>query len=427
MGRPAFQRFLTAPPTATGVRWGGEYVTWAELAANRCEQVRPGGAYVVDPTAGLACLAALFAVASVPDTTLLWATVNAVGGTRRELAPGLHEIDSPFATPTDRPLWGVATSGSSGVAKLAIGHADTWELVALHYERAMFQPAFAEHTPTTLATCLPLQFSAAFLMTVLPSLFLRRDLVIFPPHDWSAVTQSRGDTFVLSVPAVTAAACVGTPAPVDMGHVALFLGGGHVTKARVDLIRERFRGVSLANLYGTAETGAIAVDPDPGHNQHVGPPIAGKTVWISDPDAQGIGRIAVAGLDCCHHLWRPGEPPRATGGHVASTDYGRFDAVGNLCLEGRVDGGEKLRGVLIYPRAIERHLLRLPGVADARVLVERTDSGLERLVARVVGDVDPAAVREHCRDLAEIHRPGVVDVVSEQAAGAVYNANGKLR
>jgi acyl-coenzyme A synthetase/AMP-(fatty) acid ligase len=185
--------------------------------------------------------------------------------------------------------------------------------------------------------------------------------------------------------------------------------------------------VSLTNLYGTAETGAISVDPDPGHNQHVGLPIAGKTVWIRDADAHGIGRIAVAGPDCCRYLWRPGEPVRAVGDDVASTDYGRFDGAGNLCLEGRVDGGEKLRGVLVYPRAIERHLLCLPGVADARVLVERTDSGLERLVARVVGEVDAAAVREHCRDLAEIERPGVIDVVSEQAAAAVYNANGKLR
>ncbi|GAB1640134.1 AMP-binding protein [Krasilnikovia sp. MM14-A1259] len=421
MGRAAFQRFLTTT-TDAGVRWGDEYATWADLAAHRCDGVRPGGAYRIDPSTGLASLAALCAVAAVPDTTLLWATA---GGDGRALAPGLHEIDPPVPA-ADRPLWGVATSGSSGTAKLAISHADTWELVALHYEHAMLRPAFGGRLPGTLATCLPLQFSAAFFMTVLPSLFLQRDLVIFRPHDWSAVTRTGHDTFVLSVPAVAAAACAGTPAPVDMRHVALFLGGGHLTKARVDLIRDRFRGVAPANLYGTAETGAIAVDPDPGHNQHVGAPIPGKAVWIRDPDAHGIGRIAVAGPDCCHHLWRPGEPPRPVGDHVAGTDYGRFDAAGNLCLEGRIDGGEKLRGVLVYPRAVERHLLRLPGVADARVLVDRAD-GLERLVARVVGDVDPDAVREHCQALDDSERPGVVEVVSERAAGAAYTTHGKLR
>lgn len=169
------------------------------------------------------------------------------------------------------------------------------------------------------------------------------------------------------------------------------------------------------------------MDYDPGHNQHVGQPILGKTVWIDEPDERGVGRVAVAGPDCCRYLWRPGESPQAIGDHVASTDYGRLDAAGNLCLEGRADGGEKLHGVLIYPRAIERHLLGLPGVSDARVLVERRDSGLERLVARIVGDVDPAAVHEHCRDLDELERPADVQVFSEQAAGAAYNAHGKLR
>ncbi|MBB5830116.1 AMP-binding protein [Micromonospora carbonacea] len=427
MGRAAFHRFLTAPSATGGVRWGGEHATWRDLAAHRVAEVRPGGAYLVDPSVGLASVAALLAVASVPDTTLLWATPDSVGAEGRRIAPGLHHIGSPLPSPTDRPLWGVATSGSSGTAKIAIGHADAWELVALHYERAMFQPAFDGRTPQVLATCLPLQFSAAFFMVILPGLFLQRDVVVFPPHDWASVAQAARDAFVLSVPAVTAAACVGTAAPVDMRHVSLFLGGGHVTKTRVDLIRDRFRGVSLANLYGTAETGAIAVDHDPGHNQHVGQPIPGKTVWIDQPDERGVGRVAVAGPDCCRYLWRPGQSPQATGDHVASTDYGRLDAAGNLCLEGRVDGGEKLRGVLVYPRAIERHLLVLPGVSDARVLVERRDSGLERLVARIVGDVDPAAVHEHCRSLAELERPADVQVFSEQAAGAAYNAHGKLR
>ncbi|MFI5931972.1 AMP-binding protein [Actinoplanes sp. NPDC051494] len=426
MGRPAFQRFLTTAPATTGVRWGTASASWADLAANRCDDVHPGGAYLIDPSAGLDCLAALFAVAAVPDTTLLWAAPGTTGGTTRPLAPGLYATEAPV-TGDDRPLWAVATSGSSGAAKLAIGHADTWELTALHYDSAMLRPAFDGRTPATLATCLPLQFSAAFFMTVLPSLFLRRDLVVFAPHDWSAIAATRGDTFVLSVPAVTAAACIGTTAPLDLDHVALFLGGGHITATRLDLIRERFRGVSVSNLYGTAETGAIAVDPDPGHNRHLGRPIPGKAVWIREPDADGIGRVTAAGPDCCAYVWRPGEPARPTGGSVSGTDYGRFDTDGNLCLEGRVDGGEKLRGVLVYPRTVERHLLRLPGVADARVLVERTDAGMERLVARIVGDVDPGAVREHCTALTETHRPAVVDVVSEQAAGAVYSANGKLR
>lgn len=419
MGRPAFTRFLTR--RAGTVRWGGESATWDDLLGRgreRAALVRPQHAYRVDPAVGMESLVSLLAVATVPDTVLLWAS----GLPGRDVAPGLAEVESPVPGPIDRPLWGVATSGSTGSAKLALGHADLWEAIALHYERSLY----GGELPPVLATCLPLQFSASFFMTVLPSLFLRRDLLVFPSHDWSAVHAEERDIAVLGVPALAAAACLGMERAVDASRMTLFLGGGHLGAERVRLVGERFEGVSVRNLYGTAETGAVAVDPDPGHNQHVGHPVAGKAVWLAGADENGVGAVAVAGVDCCIATWRPGEEARFTGGHVAATDYGRFDAEGRLCLEGRVDGGEKLHGVLVYPRAIERHLLALPGVSDARVLVQRTESGLEHLAARVVGRVGADLVREHCLSLAEAERPSRIDCVPEAEALAAYSANGKL-
>lgn len=420
MGRPAFTRFL-APGGNRGVHWGTEFASWDALlrtGRDRARLVEPGGAYAVDPAGGLDAIASLLAVATVPDTVLVWAA--GMGG--RPVVPGMSAVDCPVSA--DRPLWAVATSGSSGAPKLAVGHADNWELIALHYERAMFPDGL----PPVVATCLPLQFSAAFFMALLPSLLLRRDLVVFPAQDWEPLwrASARDAVFALGVPALAAAACLGMTAPVDLRRTRLFLGGGHLSATRVELIRSRFDGVELANLYGTAETGAIAVDHDPGHNRHVGPPIPGKAVWLADPDARGVGAVAVAGPDCCHHVWRPGAAATPNPGYVTGTDYARFDADGNLCLEGRVDGGEKLRGVLVYPRAIERHLLALDGVADARVLVERPENGLERLVARVVGRVDEAGVRAHCAALPEAERPTRVQCVPESAALAAYSANGKL-
>lgn len=442
MGREAFTRFLVPPREpagggARGVRWGTEFATWDDLLARGRELaggsglVRRGQAYLVDPTAGMAAMAALFAVATVPDTTLLWAPVATLGVEHRQLAPGLHAVEHPLPDEPDRPdrpLWGVCTSGSSGSPKVAIGHADLWELIALHYQGAVFDRAFPDGQPPVLATCLPLQFSAALFMTVLPSLFLHRDLVVFQPDDWTPVTELAGrrNVFVLSVPALAAAACLGTTRPVDMRRATLVVGGGHVSAERVRLIRERFDGVALANVYGTAETGAIAMDHAPGHNEHVGHPIPGKAVWLRDVDSKGVGTLATAGPDCCRYVWRPGQAPTPNPGYVASTDYARFDDRGHLCLEGRVDGGEKLMGVLIYPRSIERHLLALPGVADARVLVRRTGSGLEHLVARVVGSATDAAIREHCAVLPEIERPARVECIPEAEALASYSRNGKL-
>lgn len=441
MGRPAFLRFLTgrqgaaASAAQTGVHWGRSFATWDDLLARgreRSEPVRPGGTYAVDPGAGPEALASLFAVATVPGTVLLWADPVALGVDHRELAPALSEVtaDGPALSGADeRPVWGVCTSGSSGRPKVAIGHADEWELIALHCEGAMYQDALPGGPPEALATCLPLGFSAAFFMSVLPALYFRRDLLVYEPHDWRPLYElARGRRVVaLGVPALAAAACLAEDTAYDMGSVALLLGGGHLSAPRVGLIRERFTGVALSNLYGTAETGAIALDHDPGHNRHVGRPVPGKSVWILDADESGTGALAVAGPGCSHHLWRPGsDPVAAPAGHVTGTDYARFDADGNLCLEGRVDGGEKLAGVLVYPKEIERHVLALDGVSDVRVTVERAPSGLEFLAARVIGSVGEQTVREHCASLPERHRPSRIRCVSEQQAASAYSSHGKL-
>ncbi|MFH8659671.1 AMP-binding protein [Streptomyces afghaniensis] len=441
MGRPAFLRFLTGrqhtaagtPPT--GVRWDGAFVTWDALLARgreRSSEVRPGATYAVDPAAGPESLASLFAVATVAGTVLLWASPVTLGVTHRQVAPALFEVadgELPLPREDDRSLWGVCTSGSSGRPKAAIGYADEWELIALHCEAAMYGDVFPGGPPEALATCLPLGFSAAFFMSVLPALYFRRDLLVFPAHDWRPLYELAAGRRVLAlgVPALAAAACLTEDSAVDLSSVALFLGGGHLSAPRVDLIRERFTGVAVSNLYGTAETGAIALDHDPGHNRHVGRPVPGKAVWVRDADQRGIGALAVDGPGRCHHLWRPGTDPVASPpGHATGTDYARFDADGNLCLEGRVDGGEKLAGVLVYPREIERHLLGLPGVSDVRVTVERAPTGLEFLTAKVVGSVDEHTVREHCAALPERSRPARITCASEREAASAYSTHGKL-
>ncbi|MFJ1745735.1 AMP-binding protein [Streptomyces sp. NPDC088116] len=452
MGRPAFIRFLTgrhhtvaaahsARTAPTGVRWGRESATWDDLLArgrDRSVAVRAGGTYAVDPAAGLEALASLFAVAVVPDTVLLWAAPEFLGVAHRQAAPALSEVaagELPLPRPGHRPMWGVCTSGTSaapgasGRPKVAIGHADEWELIALHCEAAIYRDALPDGPPEALATCLPLGFSAAFFMSVLPALLFRRDLLVFSPHDWSPLYELARTRRVaaLGVPALAAAACLAEDGPTDMGSVALFLGGGHLSGPRVDLIRERFTGVSLSNLYGTAETGAVALDHAPGHNRHVGRPVAGKSVWLLDPDERGIGAVAVEGPGRCRHLWRPGTEPVASGsGEATGTDYARFDEDGNLCLEGRLDGGEKLSGVLVYPREIERHVLALDGVGDVRVSVERAPSGLEFLAARVIGGVDERTVRDHCEALPERHRPSRITCASEREAASAYSTHGKL-
>ena len=294
----------------------------------------------------------------------------------------------------------------------------------------MIRPTFGDDDePCAIATCLPLQFSAAFFMTVVPTVFLRRDLILFSPHDWRplcAVAQTR-NVLCLSVPAVTAAGYLSIPEPVDMSRAALLLGAGYITQERVVSIRNKFVDARIMNIYGTAETGAISVDREPGHNRHVGRPIPGKPVWIRDPNEAGTGVIATTGADCRCYSWSPQTGLEREDPVVASTDYGHFDAEGCLVLDGRCDAGEKLNGITIFPRETERHLLGLPGVLDVRVGVSTGAGGREMLEALVIGSVSEAQAREHCESLSDLQRPTVFRCLSERDAQRDYSAHGKLR
>jgi acyl-coenzyme A synthetase/AMP-(fatty) acid ligase len=430
MGRPLFTGFLRRPSGSAGprgVRRDGRFASWDSLrerGADQREHVQPGRAYLIDPTAGLETFASLFAVATVPDVMLLWAVPETLRVGCMNLAPALYEVPVAPGTAIDRPLWGIMTSGTSGTPKLPVGYADALELTALHYNTSVFGRAFPGG-PDTLATCLPLQFSAAFFMAVLPALFFGYDLLVFPSHDWRELceTAARAHVVCQSVPVLTAAGGLSLPGSADMSRAAILMGGGYVTASRVRTIRERFRDVVLANIYGTAETGVITVDWAPGTAGHVGCPIPGKPVWLRDRGPDGVGRVATAGPDCRRYLWVPGGPLNPAGEEVASTDYGHFDADGNLYLDGRVDGGEKLHGVTIYPRGIERHILNLDGVADVRVLV---DPSADVLVARVVGDASEGEVRAWCYTLPEIERPGRVACIPERESLSAYSGHGKL-
>jgi acyl-CoA synthetase (AMP-forming)/AMP-acid ligase II len=260
---------------------------------------------------------------------------------------------------------------------------------------------------------------------IVPALFLARDLVVFDNHRWDALPAlaARERVACLSVPALVAAATASTPAPVDMRHAALVFTAGYLSRARGDRLAHKFRDVIMLGSYGASETGVMTLDRAPGASLHVGRPLAGKPIWIVDADVSGVGKVATTGPDCREMYW-PGEPRlRDADGFVASTDYGHFDAEGNLYLDGRLDQGEKLHGVLVYPRQIERHIFLVPGVEDVRV--RRVDhGGLERLEARVVGSASPDAVREHCRSLPEAARPALVECVAEGVEA--YSARGKL-
>lgn len=434
MGRPIFTDWLDCLPAkkaarTRGVTIHGELATWADIAARARERaalLAPGAVYLADARAGLEGVVSLLAVAMTPDTALIWARADHAPFPLQALAPGLHASQEPPPEPLTRPLYATLTSGSAGPPKIPVAYGDILELVALHYDAALYRPIFPQQPELqVLATCLPLEYAASFMMMLIPALFLARDLVVFPPHKWDTLhaIAAREHVACLAVPPLMAAASAGTPEPVDMSRAALIMASGYLSRERIDATRARFRGVTLMNCYGASETGVVSLDRHPDGGFHVGRPISGKPVWLEEVDAQGVGKIATTGIDCRERYWSKEPPLRRADGTVAATDFGHFDADGNLYLDGRIDGGEKLHGVTIYPRKIERHLLTLDGVVDARVrVVDRR--GIDHLEARVVGTVTPAQVREHCQALPEISRPRLIHCLPESPAA--YSERGKL-
>ncbi len=86
------------------------------------------------------------------------------------------------------------------------------------------------------------------------------------------------------------------------------------------------------------------------------------------------------------------------GGWFATRDRGRLDAEGYLFIEGRADDTIIRGGENIAPAEIEDVLLACPGVAEAAVVGVPDPEWGQRLVAVVVGDGDPAEIRQWVKD-----------------------------
>jgi acyl-CoA synthetase (AMP-forming)/AMP-acid ligase II len=432
MGVSIFSHAVTRARLSAGARVqiGDAAASWSEIML-RGSQLRPllppGSTCIVDPTAGLDAFVALSAAAMTDDIAVIWAKPSEVPLAGTSVAPGLFLCADLSSRSGKRPVYATVTSGSVGKPKMAVAFADALELVALQYTLALYGHAFPDRREIrTLATCLPLDYAATFMMAVVPALMGGHSLVAFQPNRWSTLhaVASREPVACIAVPSLLAAAAVSTLEPIDMRNLALLITAGYLSRSRIDAIGKTFKGVRLLTSYGATETGVMTIDHSPdGEHFHVGRPIVGKPVWLVDVDAQGVGKIATAGPDCREFYWEGGRPLRNGDGSVIATDYGHFDEVGHLYLDGRIDGGTKLHGITIYPRTLERHVLTMPGVVDARASIAYTAT-IDRLELLVVGSIEAAEVQEFCGQLPEIYRPAVVRCAAEGADA--YTDRGKL-
>ncbi len=124
-------------------------------------------------------------------------------------------------------------------------------------------------------------------------------------------------------------------------------------------------GIPAANGYGLTEacTAITVNDLKPFRADTVGKPLPGVEVRIVNPDADGIGEVAVRGRTVMSHYLDDPELTAQTivGGWLMTGDLGRLDATGHLQLFGRKKNMIVTEeGKNIYPEDIENAFEGLP-------------------------------------------------------------------
>lgn len=181
----------------------------------------------------------------------------------------------------------------------------------------------------------------------------------------------------------------------------LITAGARIDPQTVAWFRDRLDR-KVHSFYGSSETGGIAYDEsdtvaDP---LHVGRAMPETEVSIIADD-RASGRVFVKGNAVCSgyaNAGSSGPSPFRDDGFMTG-DLGYLDADRQLVLTGRASEVVNVAGRKVDPTEVERTLLALPGVADARVLGMACDRRGQQVVAFVVRSdptLTPVAIRQRC-------------------------------
>jgi len=137
---------------------------------------------------------------------------------------------------------------------------------------------------------------------------------------------------------------------------ALFVGGAFTEPATLQFFYDL--GILVGNGYGCTEAGTVITvnDFNPFRADTVGKPLPGIEVKILNPDAEGIGEVAVRSNTVMSHYLDEPEMTAETivDGWLLTGDLGRLDVTGHLQLFGRKKNMIVTEeGKNIYPEDVE--------------------------------------------------------------------------
>ena len=211
------------------------------------------------------------------------------------------------------------------------------------------------------------------------------------------------------------------------------VGGAPASPDLVRQIRQGF-GVPVTVRYSCTElamaTGTRAGDPDVVIAQTVGRPLPGVRLSILNPNADGVGEIAVRSPTMMSGYWHNDAATRAAidaKGLFHTGDLGRVDEDGNLHLAGRSKEMYIRGGYNVYPVEIEDLLRTHPKVAQVAVIGVPDDVLGERGRAVVVASGEPPTLDELrewvCARVADYKAPDELEVREELPMTAMFKVD----
>lgn len=160
--------------------------------------------------------------------------------------------------------------------------------------------------------------------------------------------------------------------------------------------------VTIHSFYGASEAGGIAFDAEgAGEVATVGRALPDVTITLRPDEGvpPGYGRVHVrsTAVSPCY-VGDAAEAGALADGGFLTGDYGQWLDDGRLVLAGRVSSFINVAGYKVQPAEVERVLLTIPGVTDARVIAVTDNIRGEGIAAVVAGPpgLALAAVRQHC-------------------------------
>ncbi|MFF6989244.1 AMP-binding protein [Streptomyces sp. NPDC010273] len=290
--------------------------------------------------------------------------------------------------------------------------------------------ASAEEGDAALVAVPP--YHVAGLMNLLTNLYSGRRLVYlsaFDAAEWLETARSEQVTHALVVP--TMLARIVAEAPTDDAGTptlrSLAYGGARTPRPVVERALRIFPRTDFVNAYGLTETASsVAVLGPDDHREalaasdpavrdrlgSVGRPLPGVEIEIRDDDGKPApagepGMVFVRGDQISGEYG--GRSALDADGWFPTRDRGRLDADGYLFIEGRADDTIIRGGENIAPAEIEDVLVAHPGIVEAAVIGVPDPEWGQRIVAVVVGEGDPAEVRQWVKDrLRSSKTPDVV-------------------